>query len=51
VAIQYGWATPGQGKLQVRFRLVTRQAAEAGVQAMASAAPGEAMLEQGAPGP
>lgn len=51
VAIQYGWATPGQGKLQARFRLVTRQAAEAGVQAMASAAPGEAMLAQGAPGP
>lgn len=50
VAIQYGWAAPGQGKLQVRFRLVTRQAPEAGVQAMASVTPGEAMLEQGAPG-
>ena len=24
VAIQYGWATPGQAKLQVRFRLVTQ---------------------------
>ncbi|HBS54178.1 MAG TPA: hypothetical protein DEA38_00425 [Stenotrophomonas sp.] len=46
VAIQYGWATPGETKLRVRFRLVTRQAAEAGVQAMASASPGEAMLEQ-----
>ncbi|WP_313117130.1 NMCC_0638 family (lipo)protein, partial [Stenotrophomonas indicatrix] len=40
VAIQYGWATPGESKLRVRFRLVTRQAAEAGVQAMASATPG-----------
>ena len=49
VAIQYGWATPGQSKLQVRFRLVTRQAAEAGVQAMASVTPGEAMLEPAAP--
>ncbi|WP_313207137.1 hypothetical protein [Stenotrophomonas sp.] len=46
VAIQYGWATPGETRLRVRFRLVTRQAAEAGVQAMASASPGEAMLEQ-----
>lgn len=46
VAIQYGWAMPGETKLRVRFRLVTRQAAEAGVQAMASASPGEAMLEQ-----
>ncbi len=51
VAIQYGWATPGQSKLQARFRLVTRQAAEAGVQAMASVTPGEAMLEQSTPGP
>jgi len=50
VAIQYGWAAPGQSRLQVRFRLVTRQAPEAGVQAMASATPGEAMLEQAAPG-
>lgn len=49
VAIQYGWATPGESKLRVRFRLVTRQAAEAGVQAMASATPGEAMREQAAP--
>ena len=32
-------ATPGR-PLQVRFRLVTRQAAEAGVQAMASVTPG-----------
>jgi len=46
VAIQYGWATPGETRLRVRFRLLTRQAAEAGVQAMASASPGEAMLEQ-----
>ena len=51
VAIQYGWATPGQAKLQVRFRLVTRQAAEAGVQAMASVTPGDAMLEPAAPTP
>ncbi|ARZ73667.1 hypothetical protein CCR98_05615 [Stenotrophomonas sp. WZN-1] len=51
VAIQYGWATPGQAKLQARFRLVTRQSAEAGVQAMASVTPGEAMLEQSTPGP
>lgn len=51
VAIQYGWATPGQGALQVRFRLVTRQAADAGVQAMASVTPGEAMREQKAPAP
>lgn len=49
VAIQYGWAMPGESKLRVRFRLVTRQAAEAGVQAMASATPGEAMREQAAP--
>jgi len=46
VAIQYGWATPGDARLRVRFRLVTRQAAEAGVQAMASVSPGEAMVEQ-----
>lgn len=49
VAIQYGWATPGESRLRVRFRLVTRQAAEAGVQAMASATPGEAMREPAAP--
>lgn len=51
VAIQYGWAAPGQAKLQARFRLVTRQAPEAGVQAMASVTPGEAMREQSTPGP
>lgn len=49
VAIQYGWATPGESRLRVRFRLVTRQAAEAGVQAMASVTPGEAMREVAAP--
>ncbi len=46
--VRLGYA--GAGQLQVRFRLVTRQAAEAGVQAMASAA-SEAMQAQGAPGP
>ncbi|WP_312706268.1 hypothetical protein [Stenotrophomonas sp.] len=51
VAIQYGWATPGDSALRVRFRLVTRQAAEAGVQAMASATPGEAMRQDAAPQP
>ncbi len=49
VAIQYGWATPGESALRVRFRLVTRQAAEAGVQAMASATPGEAMRQDATP--
>ncbi|KAA3601083.1 hypothetical protein JY452_07325 [Stenotrophomonas maltophilia] len=51
VAIQYGWAAPGQAKLHARFRLVTRQAPEVGVQAMASVTPGEAMREQSTPGP
>ncbi|WP_049458893.1 NMCC_0638 family (lipo)protein [Stenotrophomonas maltophilia] len=51
VAIQYGWAASGQSRLRARFRLVTRPAADAGVQAMASVTPGEAMREQNAPRP